>query len=92
MDHNYNAKYFLDLNFELNPNVNREKLKSNYIREITNLFKPYLANSSAIQATESDREKKSYDFKTQEAAVKGNETARRQDTAISPPTNKPNPK
>lgn len=92
MDHNYNAKYFLDLNFELNPSLNREKLKSNYIREITNLFKPYLANSSIMQVNDSDREKKSYDFKTQEAGTKGNETTRRQESAISPPTNKSNPK
>ena len=46
MDQDYRAKYFLDLNFELDSVVNREKLKSNYIREITNLFKPYIMNAS----------------------------------------------
>jgi hypothetical protein len=79
-------------NIGMDHNYNREKLKSNYIREITNLFKPYLANSSIMQVNDSDREKKSYDFKTQEAGTKGNETTRRQESAISPPTNKSNPK
>ena len=46
MDQNYQAKYFMDFNFEVNSNVNREKLKSNYIREITNLFKPYIMGSA----------------------------------------------
>lgn len=32
MDQNYNAKYFIDLNFEYDRTINREKLKSNYIR------------------------------------------------------------
>lgn len=32
MDQNYGAKYFLDLNFEVDPSLNREKLKSTYIR------------------------------------------------------------
>ena len=57
MDQNYGAKYFLDLNFEFQRNVNREKLKSNYIREITNLFKPYImnTNSKAHYSLDSDR-------------------------------------
>lgn len=46
MDQNYGAKYFLDLDFDIGVNINREKLKSSYIREISNLFKPYLMNSS----------------------------------------------
>jgi hypothetical protein len=53
MDQNYGAKYFLDLDFEVDQTVNREKLKSNYIREITNLFRPYLTPQS--QALHSDR-------------------------------------
>jgi len=32
MDHNYGAKYFLDLDFLHDRTINREKLKSNYIR------------------------------------------------------------
>jgi hypothetical protein len=56
MDQNYGAKYFLDINFDLDPNVNREKLKSNYIREITNLFKPYIMNVPKVKSTpDSDR-------------------------------------
>lgn len=47
MDQNYGAKYFLDLDFEIDTGVNREKLKSNYIREITNLFRPYIMNATA---------------------------------------------
>lgn len=46
MDQNYMAKYFLDLDFELDSSLNREKLKSMYIREITNLFKPYIVSSN----------------------------------------------
>ena len=46
MDQDYRAKYFLDLSFELNPSLNRDKLKSTYIRDITNLFKPYILNKS----------------------------------------------
>jgi len=63
MDQNYGAKYFLDLNFDVDTNVNREKLKSTYIREITNLFKPYIMNSSASPSgPESERERNSSDF------------------------------
>lgn len=42
MDHNYGAKYFLDHNFIYDPSLNKEKLKSQYIRDISNLFKPYI--------------------------------------------------
>lgn len=42
MDQNYNAKYFLNLDFEVDPNINKEKLKSAYIRDIYNIFKPYI--------------------------------------------------
>ena len=86
MDQDYGAKYFLDLNFELDKNVNREKLKSNYIREITNLFKPYIMhhNNSKVQnSLDSDREIVSVDY-----ASKPKTTERRHDTSISPPTNK----
>lgn len=44
MDQNYGAKYFLDINFEVDNRINREKLKSTYIRKITELFKPYILN------------------------------------------------
>lgn len=47
MDHNYQAKYFLDLDFQVDPSFNPEKLKSTYIREITSLFQPYLMNSKS---------------------------------------------
>ena len=46
MDQNYGAKYFLDLNFQQDPSVNREKLRLNYVREITNLFRPYIQNAT----------------------------------------------
>ena len=46
MDQNYGAKYFLDLDFTVDHSLNREKLKSAYIREITNLFKPYILNTN----------------------------------------------
>mgnify|MGYP000860961330 CR=1 FL=1 len=62
MDHNYGAKYFLDLNFEQQPNLNREKLKSNYIREITNLFKPYLDNAIQNEGNDSDRQQNSGEY------------------------------
>jgi hypothetical protein len=45
MDHNYGAKYFLDPSFTYDPTLNKEKLKSQYIRDISNLFKPYIENS-----------------------------------------------
>ena len=46
MDHNYGAKYFLDpSNFTYDTSINKERLKSQYIREITNLFKPYIDNN-----------------------------------------------
>ena len=84
MDQDYGAKYFLDLNFELDKNINRQKLKSNYIREITNLFKPYIMhnNSKVHNSLDSDREIVSVDYS------KPKETQRRHDTSISPPTNK----
>jgi hypothetical protein len=46
MDQNYGAKYFLDLDFALDTAINREKLKSIYIREITSLFKPYIVSTA----------------------------------------------
>lgn len=82
MDHNYNAKYFLDLNFDIIPLHTKEKLKSIYIRDITSLFKPYLANSSFTQPTKSDRDNPKNVAKN---------PSRVQDTSISPPTNKNNP-
>ena len=45
MDQNYGPKYFLDLDFEVINNINREKLKSVYIKDITNLFRTYIKNS-----------------------------------------------
>jgi hypothetical protein len=57
MDQNYGAKYFLDINFDLDPTLNREKLKSKYIREITNLFKPYILNATKVNSSaDSDKE------------------------------------
>jgi hypothetical protein len=59
MDQNYGAKYFLDLDFALDSAINREKLKSIYIREITSLFKPYIVSTanSNTHALDSEREK-----------------------------------
>ncbi len=45
MDHNYGAKYFLDPSLVYDPSLNKEKLKSQYIRDISNLFKPYIDSS-----------------------------------------------
>jgi hypothetical protein len=86
MDQEYSAKYFLDLNFEIDRNCNREKLKSSYIREITTLFKPYILNSNnKIQSgLESDREVVSVDYSNQ---PQKHETSRRHDTSVSPATN-----
>jgi hypothetical protein len=84
MDQNYGAKYFLDLNFEIDSTVNREKLKSNYIREISNLFKPYIVESSNPVTRTSQQ------F-VSEKTTKGNDKLKSNqhvDTAISPPTNK----
>lgn len=86
MDQNYGAKYFLDLNFEIDTAVNREKLKSNYIREITNLFRPYIMNATS-PVQDSERDRYSNDFKNRE----GKNTERKvPDSSISPPTNKSN--
>lgn len=59
MDQNYGAKYFLDLDFTLDTAINREKLKSMYIREITSLFKPYIVSTpnNNHHALDSEREK-----------------------------------
>jgi hypothetical protein len=59
MDQNYGAKYFLDLDFALDTAINREKLKSIYIREITSLFKPYIVSTANTNshALDSEREK-----------------------------------
>jgi hypothetical protein len=52
MDHNYGAKYFLDpSNFAYDTSINKERLKSQYIREITNLFKPYIDNNEEEEQT-----------------------------------------
>lgn len=57
MDQNYLAKYFMDLNFEIDPSSNREKLKSSYIREITSMFQPYLMGPAAMVSEESEKNK-----------------------------------
>ena len=56
MDENYRAKYFLDLGFEVDNTIHREKLKSNYIREITNLFKPYILQSQVPASSKAQSE------------------------------------
>ena len=46
MDHDYGAKYFIDPGFIYDSTVNKEKLKSQYIKDIYNLFKPYIENTN----------------------------------------------
>jgi hypothetical protein len=58
MDQNYGAKYFLDLDFTLDTTINREKLKSMYIREITSLFKPYIVNTGTATTMHSTANEK----------------------------------
>lgn len=79
MDQDYRAKYFFDLNFEINPIINREKLKSSYIRDITNLFKPYLLNNIS-QNSELDRPEPPQETKITDTS--------KRESAISPPTNR----
>ena len=81
MDQNYGAKYFLGIDFDVIPLSSREKLKSNYIREITNLFRPYIMNST--QPAQNSI------IKTQKEPAKESEVRKVQDAAISPPTYKP---
>ena len=57
MDQNYGPKYFLDLDFELVNNINREKLKSIYIKDITNLFRPYLFHGQQSKNIRVDNDK-----------------------------------
>ena len=74
-------------------NVNREKLKSTYIRDITNLFKPYIMGSKSTISQESRPLKDSIDLSSKERFQKGRENTRFKETAaISPPTNKPSSK
>jgi hypothetical protein len=93
MDQNYGAKYFLDLDFTLDSSLNREKLKSMYIREITNLFKPYIVstNTNNNYALDSERERPN-DYKNAKEPPQKNtpETRKVHDTSISPPTNRAN--
>lgn len=74
MDQNYNAKYFLDLSFDIVEPSGREKLKDIYLRDITNLFKPHITLSGHNPA--SDR------------SSNDNTRKQRAEVAISPPTNK----
>lgn len=54
MDHKYQAKYFLNINFEINTTLSKDKLKSNYIKQISSLFKPYLEESKSGRSSSSD--------------------------------------
>lgn len=93
MDQNYGAKYFLDLDFQLDPSANREKLKSMYIREITNLFKPYILTTNPnTYALDSERERNEPKNAPRESTHKNTPDNPRKvhDTSISPPTNRPN--
>lgn len=66
--------------------MHKEKLKSNYIREITNLFKPYVVGSQGNKKTQSEivREPEQKGLQLASSIV----SVRTQDNAISPPTNK----
>lgn len=94
MDQNYGAKYFLDLNFQFDNTLNREKLKSMYIREITNLFKPYIISTNSTPSYALDSERTNNDFKSnaKESPQRNSQQDPRKvtDTSISPPTNRPN--
>lgn len=72
--------------------MHKEKLKSNYIREITSLFKPYVVGSQVLgnKKTQSEivREPEQKGLQLASSIV----SVRTQDNAISPPTNKLAPK
>ncbi len=42
MDQNYKPKYFLGLNFTIEPALNVDKVRAHYARQIIDLFRPYL--------------------------------------------------
>ena len=56
MDQNYNAKYFLNLDFEVDKSVNKEKLKSAYIRDIYNIFRPYIEKERDLKKSQPERD------------------------------------
>ena len=67
-------------------------MKSTYIRDITNLFKPYIVGTMSTTSHESKPLKDSIDLSSKERQ-KGRENTRFKETAaISPPTNKPSSK
>lgn len=91
MDQNYGAKYFLDINFTVDTTINREKLKSAYIREITSLFKPYiLSNNPAVSiVSDSERSAKNNELKSnKEPTKKASNENKGYDASVSPPTNR----
>ena len=78
MDQNYGAKYFLDLDFTLDTTINREKLKSMYIREITSLFKSYIVNTrSNNYALDSQRERTNLYKNVKETSQKNSREVRK---------------
>lgn len=74
------------MGFEVDPTVQKEKLKSGYIREITNLFKPYVVGSQVLgnKKTQSEIVSEQKGLQLASSIV----SVRTQDNAISPPTNK----
>ena len=56
MDQNYNAKYFLNLDFEVDRTINKGKLKSAYIRDIYNIFMPYIEEDRDVNKSPVERE------------------------------------
>jgi hypothetical protein len=48
LNEQYEAKYFLGLNFLHKKQFNKYELKSNYIEEIKILFSPFLVNSNKL--------------------------------------------
>lgn len=41
LNHDYSPKYFIGIHYTNQPDTNRKKLKSYYIKQISNIFKPY---------------------------------------------------
>ena len=91
MDQNYCAKYFLNLDFQVNQKVNTEKLKSTYIRDITALFRPYIVGSGNAGGEQMVL-KDSVQLNFGDRGGKGRENNRIKETAVSPPTYKPSSK
>lgn len=93
MDHDYGAKYFLDPGFIYDPSVNKEKLKSQYIRDIHNLFKPHIENDNKEEEIETKQSQVTYvvpvtqQMKQQEVYTERQNAGSKPVTkSVSPPT------